>query len=368
MRDCVDGHDEVPRLHRAHVAKHLAERTFRLHGRLVQLDRALDHHLGVRGNPDVGVLGLHHFDGLAAHATGNRQLVGRQRLGGEAPGREAGAAQHPDDRILAEHDGVLHRLLATFPGGHQHLVAGLVGLRVDAELAGTLDLATVGAEVRAELGVHHEVRAGVDVAATIGRVGLDEGELRDVDVGTVQHDFLHRRFVTRDLHGRDFRERAAMLRQHVLHVTTGGPIGLVVITGRDWQAPDDRVGVPVALGVDDDGALDPLAVDLHFLEQHRGRAVHREALGGAEKQGGDLELVLVDAFESQQQAVGLQRGDPVAEGVEGCRGRGSQSGGGGGGDQRDGAGRDGSGRGGIAGGSEGRESSAGSGAVEEVPA
>ena len=64
-------------------------------------------------------------------------------------------------------------------------------------------------------------------------------------------------------------------------------------------------------------ALDPLAVDLHALEEQRGHAREAVEIVGAVDEAGRLVRVLVHFRDAQEQAVGLERGDIVAQGVEG---------------------------------------------------
>ena len=315
MRDRGDRHPEIFFLVLAEITEHLAEGAFRFHGFLQRHD-ALDDHLRVGRHHQVAVFGLHHFDGFAAHAAGNSDFVHRLGFRPEAQ-RDPGAADHPDDRVLAQHDGQLRVLLPALLRRHQHFPVGLVGFRVHAELARALDLAAVGAVVRAHLAIHHEMRAGIHIAPAVGRVGLDERELRDVDFVALQHHFFHRGLAALDLHRRDFRVAALVGPDHLGHVGLRLPVAVVIAVPVRFQPPDQAFAEPVRLHVADDRALHPLAVHLDLFEDHGGRGILPVHVGHAVEQGRGVVAVLVDTRHAHDQAVGLHHGHVVANRIEG---------------------------------------------------
>ena len=108
MRDRRDIEEEVVLLVGAHVAEHLAKGPLG-HALSLQRHLALDDHLGMGRHQQVVGFRLHDLERLAAEAACHGQFV--DGLVAEAR-RHAGAADEPDDRVLAEDDGHLRHGLA----------------------------------------------------------------------------------------------------------------------------------------------------------------------------------------------------------------------------------------------------------------
>jgi len=77
--------------------------------------------------------------------------------------------------------------------------------------------------------------------------------------------------------------RAVIIGKYVLQVCSGASIRFKMIMRHDRQAPDNRIGIPVPLRIDDDRPFDPFTIDLDFVEHHAGCAVYAPSVSRFEK-------------------------------------------------------------------------------------
>ena len=295
------------------VAQALTVGTFLFH--VVEGNLTLDHHLGVGGHQEVVGLALHDLHGAPAQATGNSQLI--HGLVALAIGRTR-TADHIHDGVLAKDQRNARRLLAPLLRCGQHLPAGLAGAGADGHLAWPLELAAIGAQVHAGLGVDGEDRGRIDVAATVAGIDLHEREAGEVDLVALQDDLLAGGLFTGHQHGRNLRIPATIFRGELDEVGPGLAEGCHATRWIGLQAESQAFRVPWPQVIAHDRALQPFAPDLHILEEQGWRPLQPVLLDQPVHEGRALIGILVDALDAQHAAPGFESPDHLPHAVEGA--------------------------------------------------
>ena len=302
MRNRFDIQIEIRIAFLAQVAKHFCVRPFFLG--LVQGNLAFDDHFGIGRHQYVARLALDEFERFAHEGAGHIVFV-------FADMRDFRATHGPGDRIGTEHDGGFDGFFAAFFGGGQKYPPVLTDLGIHADAGRTLDLATVRADIAAEFGIFEYDATAVDITSTVCRIALFPRILEHIDVVARDPNLLARRFSAFEHDGLDAFPVAVPIGE-THEVLNGGPIHFALILGDRRDAVAHGLGVPGSEDVRENRTLDPLAVDLHLLDEKSRGAVEAVLVDEPVGKSGRLVLILVHLLDPEHAPGRLEGFDVVA--------------------------------------------------------
>ncbi len=179
-------------------------------------------------------------------------------------------------------------------GAHHHLVASLIGLRIESQFAWATQGTAVGAVVHAHVRVAGKNGGSVYVASVIVGVCLHKRKRSQVDIVAFQCDFLARCLFAFHDNRWNLRIAAAVGRYHFVHKFFYLPVAVVVFERLGFDAEGDAVRVPVHLHVAEHRTVVPFALNFYSLEQQSGRTIRPENVVDAEYQASSFVIVLIN--------------------------------------------------------------------------